>query len=111
MKITDAELDSLARLARICLSPAEKEAYRRNLQQMLDYVALLDELDLADTSLWTVSPADGEPLRADVPGSSLPRDAVLGNAPRVHGPYFKVPKIIGSGPREDETGPSGEPPP
>jgi aspartyl-tRNA(Asn)/glutamyl-tRNA(Gln) amidotransferase subunit C len=47
MTITAAEVEHIAMLARLKLSPAEKEAYSEQLNAILDDVDKLNELDTA----------------------------------------------------------------
>jgi aspartyl-tRNA(Asn)/glutamyl-tRNA(Gln) amidotransferase subunit C len=93
-KISLAEVEHVARLARLELGPADKERMRRELDRILSYI---DKLRAVDTE--GIEPtAHAVPLtnvmRDDVARPSLPQDEMLANAPERSGEFFRVPKII-----------------
>lgn len=45
--LTDAEVNTIAKLARIELTDAMRERMRHDLSQVLDYIALLDQADVS----------------------------------------------------------------
>ena len=47
MNITEARIDHLSNLARLSLPGGEKEEIARELERILDYMAVLDGLDTA----------------------------------------------------------------
>jgi aspartyl-tRNA(Asn)/glutamyl-tRNA(Gln) amidotransferase subunit C len=96
MALSLAEVRRIAALARLELSPEEEESLRAQLSGILDYVALLEELDVSQVEPMTHALATGDlaPLRDDEVRPSLPRDEVLANAPAREGTCFKVPRII-----------------
>jgi aspartyl-tRNA(Asn)/glutamyl-tRNA(Gln) amidotransferase subunit C len=70
-----------------------------DLNEILDYVAQLDELDTKSVvPLAQVSELDGAggagSLRKDVVSPSLSRPDVMSQAPETDGAFFKVPKVI-----------------
>lgn len=90
MSLTSAEVTHVARLARLRLSPEELEQMRGQLSDILDYIAMLQEVDVS-----------GIPTTAQVTGltSVLRPDAVLGqittaqalsNAPDAQDGMFRV---------------------
>jgi len=85
------EVLHVARLARLRLSDAEIEPMARELSAVLDHIARIGELDLAEVAPTThVAEVTGR-LRADEPRESLPRETVLEQAPAVSGDGFLVP--------------------
>ncbi len=94
MKLTLEQVRHVAALARLTLTPAEEERYLRQLGEVLDYVATLDELDTAGIA--PTSHAGDLPLllRDDVVLPSLTPEAALQNAPARSGTAFAVPKIL-----------------
>jgi aspartyl-tRNA(Asn)/glutamyl-tRNA(Gln) amidotransferase subunit C len=89
--IDRAEVLHVARLARLHLSEDEIEPMGRELSAVLDHVAKIGELDLDGVPPTShVLEVTGR-LREDVPRSSLPREAVLAQAPAVSGDGFLVP--------------------
>lgn len=93
-KITPADVDHVANLARLVLSGAEKERFREQLNQILTAAVKLQELDTDGV----VPTAHAIPVqnvfREDRPRPSLPKDRVLQNAPETEEGCFKVPKIL-----------------
>jgi aspartyl-tRNA(Asn)/glutamyl-tRNA(Gln) amidotransferase subunit C len=97
-KVTVEEVERVAELAHLELTPEESSAMLHDLNAILDYVAELNELDTAGvvplaqvTELLDVA---GGGLRADVVVPSLDRTKVLAEAPETNGVFFKVPKVI-----------------
>lgn len=95
MPLTLEEVQHIAELARLQLTPEELERYREQLSSILDHVAQLQKLDtsgIAPTS--SVLPGRSV-LREDVPGESLPREDVLRNASEQEKGQFRVPPVFG----------------
>ncbi|HOC26235.1 MAG TPA: Asp-tRNA(Asn)/Glu-tRNA(Gln) amidotransferase subunit GatC [bacterium] len=95
MKVTTAEVERIAGLAKLAFSQAEKEQFTAEFNRMLDYVGKLDELDLEGVEPATHPLHSDAPLREDVVTPSLSREEALGNAPAAHDGFFSVPKVIG----------------
>jgi aspartyl-tRNA(Asn)/glutamyl-tRNA(Gln) amidotransferase subunit C len=102
-RVSVKDLERVAELANLELTPEETEPMLRDLNAILDYVAELNELDttgvmpLAQVSELLseqdeAAGADG--LRADVVVASLERGVVMAQAPETDGVFFKVPKVI-----------------
>jgi len=93
-RITREEVERVAALARLELGPDEAERMTSQLGSILDYVALLSELDTRDIAPTAHAVPLRTPLRDDVPATPLdPEDAVR-NAPAREGTAFLVPKVI-----------------
>ncbi len=98
-RVTAEEVQRVAELAHLELKPDEMPRMLRDLNAILDYVAELNQLDTAGVEPLAqvsemVEAAGRGVLRADVPGSSLDRAAVLPQAPETDQVFFKVPKVI-----------------
>ena len=94
MKLSMAEVEHIANLARLDLTAEEKEQYRQQLSAILEHVARLQELDtegIPPTS--SVLPGEGR-LREDEPRQSLPVGEVLQNAPDSKKDQFRVPPVL-----------------
>jgi len=94
MKITRAEVEHVARLARLELSDEEKETFTGQMDAILAYVDKLNGLDTTGI----VPTAHAVPMenafRDDVETPSIGVESALANAPdRVEG-FFRVPKVI-----------------
>jgi len=88
------DVQYVARLARLALTPAEEKTFGSQLGRILDYVAQLKELDVA-----AIEPtAHAVPLvnvtRPDVVEPSLPHAEAMRNAPAQANGLFLVPKIV-----------------
>lgn len=94
MKLSLAEVERIAELARLELTDAEKERYRVQLSAILEHVGRLQALDTSGIQpTASVLPVTGA-LRSDEPGASLPLDSLLANAPSVGKDQFCVPPVL-----------------
>lgn len=88
------QVEHVARLARLELSPAEKERMRRELDGILAYIDKLRALDTSGIAPTSHAVPVTNVMRDDVERPSLPQDEMLANAPDRQGDLFRVPKII-----------------
>lgn len=86
----------VATLARLKLTDAEVDAYCGQLGAILDYVAVLDELDVSTVEPMVHAIELTNVTRPDELRPSLPRAEALQNAPKTDGKFFLVPAIIES---------------
>lgn len=98
-KVTTEDVERVAELAHLKLTSDETGSMVHDLNEILDYVAQLDELDTKSVvPLAQVSELDGAggagSLRKDVVSPSLSRPDVMSQAPETDGAFFKVPKVI-----------------
>jgi aspartyl-tRNA(Asn)/glutamyl-tRNA(Gln) amidotransferase subunit C len=97
-RITRADVEHVAWLARLALTDDEVQSLTRDLGAILDHAAEVSALDTADV------PPTAHPLplvnvlRADDPGPCLDRDEVLAQAPSAEDGRFRVPRILGEEP-------------
>lgn len=94
MVLDRATVLKVASLARLQLTDAEVDAFASQLSGILDYVAMLDELDTSHVEPMVHAVELANVLRPDVVTPSLPRAAALANAPKADGKYFLAPAII-----------------
>jgi aspartyl-tRNA(Asn)/glutamyl-tRNA(Gln) amidotransferase subunit C len=93
----DIDIDHVARLARLDLTPEEKERLRAQLEVILEHAAKVGEVaadDVPPTS-WAIPRANV--FREDEPEPSLTQAAALANAPEAEAGRFKVTRIIETG--------------
>jgi aspartyl-tRNA(Asn)/glutamyl-tRNA(Gln) amidotransferase subunit C len=88
------EVDRIAALARLSLSPDEADRMTSQLDAILDYVALLGRLDTSGVEPTSHAVPLPTPLRPDRSRPSLPPDVAVANAPAREGSAFLVPKVI-----------------
>jgi aspartyl-tRNA(Asn)/glutamyl-tRNA(Gln) amidotransferase subunit C len=81
----------VARLARLELSEPEVERMTGELSSILDHIEKISGLELEGVPETTHVIEVENALRPDEPRPSLPRDAVLADAPAVAGDGFSVP--------------------
>jgi aspartyl-tRNA(Asn)/glutamyl-tRNA(Gln) amidotransferase subunit C len=94
MPSPDFDINYVARLARIQLTPEEEQKLGAQLSSVLSYIEKLKELDVS-----SVEPtAHAVPLvnvtRADQVRHGLTKDEALANAPAKANGLFLVPKIV-----------------
>ncbi len=94
MGISPEQVDHVAHLSRLRLSPAEKEKFAEQLSDIVAYMDKLNELDTSDVEPMVHGIAGVQRAREDRTGSSLPRKEALRNAPEQAEGFFKVPRII-----------------
>ncbi len=89
-----SEVGKVARLARLKLSEAELQDCHKQLGDILEYVKLLDEVDVTGVAPMSHPVPVHNVFREDVPGESLSRDEALQNACKTDGRFFLVPRIL-----------------
>jgi aspartyl-tRNA(Asn)/glutamyl-tRNA(Gln) amidotransferase subunit C len=94
MEITTESVRELAELACLELADDEVERMQRDLDAILAYVELLDELDTEDVAPTSHVLDIVTPLRDDTVADVLPRSEVLRNGPRHDDESVIVPKVI-----------------
>ncbi len=96
--LTRADVEHVARLARLALTDAEIDEFTVQLGGILEHAASVGALDTIDV------PPTSHPLplvnvfRDDVVRVGLSRDEVLASAPEVQDGRFQVPRILGDAP-------------
>ena len=91
------DVDRIATLARLTLTPDERLQFARQLNDVLRFVEQIREVDTTGIAATSHPlPADAA-WREDVPQTSLPNADALANAPDANreAGLFRVPKVIG----------------
>lgn len=92
--ISDETIDYVGILAKLELSPEEKERAKEDMAKMLDYIDTLNELDTSGVEPMShVFPVHNV-FREDVVTNEDERDKVLANAPEAKEGAFVVPKTF-----------------
>ena len=94
MKITPEEVSHVASLARLQLTPEEVDAMAKQLDEILTYVAKLNELDTDGIPPTTHAISIVNAFREDEVKPSLEREKTLANGPLQNGEFFVVPRVI-----------------
>ena len=93
-KISLAEVEHVARLARLELTNAEKERMRGQLDAILGYIETLQQVDTTDVPPTAHVLPLVNVMREDEMRPSYPVEAMLANAPDLKGESFRVPRIL-----------------
>ena len=98
MAITTADVEKIAELARLELTPEETESFTNQLSSIITHIDKLNELgtgDVAPMSHCSTGTGDAESAwREDMVGPSLGAKVATENAPDHEAGYFKVPRVI-----------------
>lgn len=96
MKITQTEVDHVAKLARLELSAEEKGEFAGQLESILTYIDKLNTLDTTNVLPTSHALALKNVWREDEfkPCSDETREMILANVPDREDDFFKVKKVI-----------------
>jgi len=94
MRMSREEVQRIALLARLELTPAEEAELVEHFDKMLTYVEKLNQLNTDGVEPTAHAVAVPGPFREDRVTNQADPDALLQNAPTRAGDFFKVPKII-----------------
>jgi aspartyl-tRNA(Asn)/glutamyl-tRNA(Gln) amidotransferase subunit C len=93
MKISAAEVEHVAVLARLRLTAAEQTQLTKDLDRILGYMDKLNEVETSNVAPFTPA-VERQELREDTVTNQPDAEALLANAPDRYDNFFKVPKII-----------------
>ncbi|PYR52998.1 MAG: Asp-tRNA(Asn)/Glu-tRNA(Gln) amidotransferase subunit GatB [Acidobacteria bacterium] len=93
-RIEMQDVEDVARLARLELSPEEGERMREQLDRILGYIDKLRQLDTAGVEPTSHAVPMVNVFRDDEPRPCLSPEEMLANAPDRSGEFFRVPRII-----------------
>lgn len=98
MKISREDVLRVSDLAYLDLTESELETYRKQINEILEYIGKLNELDTTSVEPMAQVLADDQTadatLRDDVVVPCNVAPEVLKQAPDPEPPYFRVPKVI-----------------
>jgi len=98
VRISREDVERVAELAYLELSETELENYRKQIDEILEYIGKLDELDTAHVEPMAQVLTDDQTadatLREDVVAPCDVAAEILKQAPDPEPPYFRVPKVI-----------------
>ncbi|MBX7079553.1 MAG: Asp-tRNA(Asn)/Glu-tRNA(Gln) amidotransferase subunit GatC [Nannocystaceae bacterium] len=94
--IDPAELDALARLSRLSLADDERDAFARQLGEVIAYLEALQAIDVEGVAPWRPDEPAATPLRDDVAGAAVDRDAMLAAVPVSDEGLVIVPRFVES---------------
>lgn len=92
--ISDETIEYVGILAKLELSPEEKEAAKKDMGRMLDYIDKLNELDTSGVEPMShVFPVNNV-FREDVVTNGDDREQMLANAPEAKDGQYQVPRTV-----------------
>ena len=94
MKLTRAEVQRVALLARLRLTDNEEAEFTEQLDHILGYMDKLNQLDSAKVEPFSHASAAANAFREDRVTNQPNAEALLANAPDRDATFFKVPKIL-----------------
>ena len=92
--ISDETMEYVGILAKLELSEAEKEAAKRDMGRMLDYIDKLNELDTTGVEPMSHVFPVSNVFREDEVENGDDRERMLANAPKVKDGMYQVPKTV-----------------
>lgn len=94
VKISAAEVSRVARLARLNLNESEIAGFRKDLDAILTYMDLLNEIDTQGIPVTVHTQAVAVPLRADELKESQSIQDILANTTHHTNGSIEVPKVL-----------------
>ncbi len=94
MSVTKDDVRKVARLSRIAVPDERLEELAGELNGIMGWIDLLNEVDIEGVEPMTSVVATTLPLRDDVVTDGNIRDKVLANAPSSEDGFFVVPKAV-----------------
>ncbi|AJB45719.1 Asp-tRNA(Asn)/Glu-tRNA(Gln) amidotransferase subunit GatC [Campylobacter fetus] len=94
MQIDDKMLEKLEKLSALKIPDHNREEFKSQLGKIVDFVDILNELDLGDIEATVSTIGGGTPFREDISKEGDVIDGILAHAPKKQNRYFEVPKII-----------------
>ena len=94
MEISKQDVEKVAKLARLTVSDSERDAFAKQLSQILTHVEKLNQYDTTGIEPTSTVLGQVNVFREDVVRPSLPVDKALANASERQADGFCVPKII-----------------
>jgi aspartyl-tRNA(Asn)/glutamyl-tRNA(Gln) amidotransferase subunit C len=95
--LSRADVDKIARLARLELTETEKQRYQEQLSAVLEYAARLNQLDLEGVAPTASAVSLRNVMREDEVRPSLALEDVLFNAARQTGDQFLIQPVLDEG--------------
>ena len=94
MKISQKDVEHVARLARLTVVPEELKSLTEQMDAILGYVDKLNELDTTGVEPMAHAVPMSNAFREDENTPAIGIERALQNAPQGEDGYFKVPKVI-----------------
>jgi len=94
LTISRNEVLKIAQLSHLTLSESEIEEMAVKLSAIVDYMKVLDKVDISGVEPMSHAQGSTNVFREDQVEPSMPREEALANAPARNGPFIRVPLVI-----------------
>ena len=99
MPLDIGDVEKIAELARLQLTPEEAVSFTRQLGAILEYMTKLNELDTSSVEPMShssnITGGTDHATREDAVQPSLGQEVATANAPDPQSGFFRVPRVIG----------------
>lgn len=95
VELTLTDVDKIADLARLELTKVERQQFQKQLSAILDYVAMLEELDTQNVPPTAHAVPQQNIWREDIIQPSLSPEDVFYNASQQENQQFKIQSVLG----------------
>ena len=95
--IDDKTINHISSLSRLNMNRAEKEKLKKDMEDIINYIGILNEIEVTETEPLPYIFSTSNVFREDVQKESQPVKAVVANAEERTENYFKVPRTIEAG--------------
>ncbi|MFL2485310.1 MAG: Asp-tRNA(Asn)/Glu-tRNA(Gln) amidotransferase subunit GatC [Candidatus Neomarinimicrobiota bacterium] len=93
-KVSQKEVEKIASLSRLSLSKEELANHTEDMNNILDYMDLLNEIDTENVDELVNVHDMKSSLREDAFEDSLPKESVIDNSPKSSKDYIEVPLVV-----------------
>jgi len=93
-KISQKEVEKIASLSRLSLSKKELISHTEDMNNILDYMDLLNEVDTENVDELVNVHDMKSSLREDIFEDSLSKESVIENSPKSSKDYIEVPLVV-----------------
>jgi len=94
MKITKAQVEHVANLARLSLTDEEKESMTKDMEMILEFADQINAYEIKDVNATANVMPINNVFREDVVIPSMDREKLIGNAASTANGCFSVPKVV-----------------
>lgn len=94
MALSKEDVQHIALLSRLNLSPDQLEQFTDELDEIITYARKISSLDTDNVPTTTHAVPVSNIMRDDIPHPSLSNEEALENSPDKEGPCFKVPRLV-----------------
>ncbi len=94
MSVSEKDVQYIANLARLQVTKEEAEMYAKDMNSILEYMDLLNEIDTSEVAPLEHVIELNSRFRTDEAKDPVSHEDALKNAPDADSDYFRVPKVI-----------------